>query len=116
MIVPRTATFKWFALTRGIGRSEGIIKSDLTDEFRALHAPLEANGTVYTTAGSRRALIALNAKTGELKWVYSLDEGARANSPGQLSGRGVSFWTDGKGDESFGTHGMVDRNNGRRQG
>ena len=30
---------------------------------------------IYTTGGSRRAVIALNAKTGELKWVYSLAGG-----------------------------------------
>ncbi len=45
-------------------------------------------------------MIALNAKTGELKWVYSLDEGERAVvSPRQLSGRGASYWTDGHGDD-----------------
>src|SRR5579872_1915442 len=69
-------------------------------EFKLEGTPLEINGTVYTTAGSRRDVIALNAKTGELKWVYSFDERARAaNSPRQLSGRGVSYWTDGRGDE-----------------
>ena len=65
-------------------------------------------------------------------WVYSMREGKRAGvAPRQLSGRGVSYWTDGKGDEriiyvttgyrlvalnaktgqpidSFGTNGIVD--------
>src|SRR5580704_14161001 len=69
-------------------------------EYKLEGTPLEINGTIYTTAGSRRDVIALNAKTGELKWVYGLEEGLRAaNSPRQLSGRGVSYWTDGKGDE-----------------
>jgi quinoprotein glucose dehydrogenase len=69
-------------------------------EYKLEGTPLEINGIVYTTAGSRRDVIALNAKTGELKWVYGMDEGLRAaNSPRQLSGRGVSYWTDGKGDE-----------------
>src|SRR5580692_9278130 len=69
-------------------------------EYKLEGTPLEINGTVYTTAGSRRDVIALSAKTGELKWVYSFDEGERAiNAPRQLSGRGVSYWTDGKGDE-----------------
>ena len=56
---------------------------------------------IYTTGGTRRAVIALDGRTGELKWVYSLDEGERATrwAPRQLSGRGVSYWTDGKGDE-----------------
>ena len=54
----------------------------------------------YTTGCTRRAVVALDAKTGELKWVYSLREGKRAGvAPRQLSGRGVSYWTDGKGDD-----------------
>ena len=45
-------------------------------------------------------MVALDAKTGELIWVYSLREGKRAAiAPRQLSGRGVSYWTDGKGDD-----------------
>src|SRR6201985_2545981 len=69
-------------------------------EYKLEGTPLEINGTVYTTAGSRRAVVALDAKTGELKWVYSMNEGLRAAiAPRQLSGRGVSFWTDGKGDD-----------------
>jgi len=63
--------------------------------------PLMVKGTVYTTGGTRRAVIALDGRTGEQKWMYSLDEGERASrwAPRQLSGRGVSYWTDGKGDE-----------------
>src|SRR5262249_22689937 len=57
-------------------------------------------GVIYTTAGTRRSVIALDAKTGELNWVYSLREGKRAAvAPRQLSGRGVSYWTDGRGDD-----------------
>src|SRR6201986_5538865 len=59
-------------------------------EFKLEGTPLEVNGTVYTTGGSRRDVIALNAKTGELKWVYGMDEGSRAAfAARQLSGRGV---------------------------
>jgi quinoprotein glucose dehydrogenase len=62
--------------------------------------PIMVNGMLYMTAGTRRAVVALDAKTGEEKWVYSLDEGKRAaRSPRSLSGRGVSYWTDGKGDD-----------------
>ena len=57
-------------------------------------------GVLYTTAGTRRSVVALDAKTGELMWTYSLREGRRAGvAPRQLSGRGVAYWTDGKGDE-----------------
>ncbi len=62
--------------------------------------PLMVNGVLYTTAGTRRDAIALNAATGELLWVHGEDEGERAAaSPRQLSGRGLSYWSDGKGDD-----------------
>ena len=65
-------------------------------EFRFESTPLMANGVVYTTAGSRRTVVALDAGTGELLWMYRLDEGARgAAAPRQLSGRGLAYWTDG---------------------
>src|ERR1043165_2998803 len=32
--------------------------------------PIMVKGMVYATAGTRRSVIALNPKTGELKWVY----------------------------------------------
>src|ERR1700752_5358793 len=101
-------------------------------EYKLEGTPLMVKGVIYTTAGTRRSVIALDAKTGELIWSHSLREGKRAAvAPRQLSGRGVSYWTDGKGDErviyittgyrlvslnaktgamidSFGTHGIVD--------
>jgi quinoprotein glucose dehydrogenase len=69
-------------------------------EFKLEGTPLMVGRTLYTTAGTRRAVIALDAKTGELLWVHRYPEGARgAAAPRQLSGRGLSYWTDGKGDE-----------------
>jgi quinoprotein glucose dehydrogenase len=54
-------------------------------------------GVLYSTAGSRRAVVALDAGTGELLWTHSEHEGARGEAaPRQLSGRGLSHWTDGK--------------------
>lgn len=101
-------------------------------EWKLEGTPIMVNGVLYTTAGTRRSVIALDAKTGELIWSHSLREGKRAAiAPRQLSGRGVSYWTDGRGDEriiyittgyrmvelnpktgqmidSFGDHGIVD--------
>jgi quinoprotein glucose dehydrogenase len=69
-------------------------------EYKLEGTPLMVKGVLYTTGGTRRSVISLDAKTGELIWVHSLREGMRAAlSPRQLSGRGVSYWTDGKGDE-----------------
>ena len=93
--------------------------------------PLMANGVLYLTAGSRRAAVALDPATGEMKWKYNLDEGKRhSNAPRKGSGRGLSYWTDGTKERilfvtvgyqlvcldaktglpvlDFGTHGIVD--------
>jgi quinoprotein glucose dehydrogenase len=58
--------------------------------------PLMARGVLYSTAGTRRAVIALDAATGELLWTHSENEEQRgAVAPRQLSGRGLAYWTDG---------------------
>ena len=52
---------------------------------------------IYTTAGTRRAVVALDAATGEMLWMHSEDEGKRGDAaPRQLSGRGLAYWTDGR--------------------
>ena len=66
-------------------------------EFNFESTPLMVNGVVYSTAGTRRSVVALDATTGELRWVFGMDEGRRSEaSPRQLSGRGLSYWTDGR--------------------
>src|SRR5882724_10314685 len=40
-------------------------------EFNLQATPLMAKGVIYTTAGTRRAAVALDAVTGELLWTYS---------------------------------------------
>lgn len=65
-------------------------------EYKLEGTPLAVDGILYTTAGTRRAVVALNAVTGELLWSFSLHEGKRsAESPRALSGRGLSYWSDG---------------------
>jgi quinoprotein glucose dehydrogenase len=57
--------------------------------------PLMVKGVLYTTAGTRRAVVAANAATGEVLWTHSEDEGTRGtNAPRQLSGRGLAYWSD----------------------
>jgi quinoprotein glucose dehydrogenase len=104
-------------------------------EYQFESTPLMVKGVVYTTAGSRRAVVALDGSTGELLWMHSENEGARgANAPRLLSGRGLAYWagTPPGGDDarilyvtpgyrlialnaktgaivtSFGTNGVVD--------
>jgi quinoprotein glucose dehydrogenase len=100
-------------------------------EYKLEGTPLVIRGVLYTTGGTRRSVVALDARTGELIWTHRLLEGRRAAvAPRQLSGRGVSYWTDGKEERilyvttgyrlvalnaktgvpipSFGTDGIVD--------
>ncbi|MCU0891562.1 MAG: PQQ-binding-like beta-propeller repeat protein, partial [Sandarakinorhabdus sp.] len=100
-------------------------------EYKLESTPLAVDGVIYTTAGTRRSVVALNGATGELLWTYALHEGLRsAESPRALSGRGLSYWTDGtkrrilyvtigyrlisldadtgRPDPDFGENGMVD--------
>jgi quinoprotein glucose dehydrogenase len=66
-------------------------------EFNLEATPLMAGGVLYSTAGTRRSVVALNAATGELLWVHGEIEGARGDAaPRQLSGRGLAYWTDGR--------------------
>ena len=69
-------------------------------DFNLQATPLMVDGVLYSTAGSRRSVVAIDAGTGELLWMYRLDEGERATrSVRRLSGRGVGYWTDGADDE-----------------
>jgi quinoprotein glucose dehydrogenase len=66
-------------------------------EFQFQATPLMVNGRLFTTAGTRRAVVALDAANGEMLWMHSINEGKRGEAaPRQLSGRGLSYWTDGK--------------------
>ncbi len=77
----------WRFKTDNLGpRPEGNLES----------TPLMVNGVLYTTGGTRRSVVALDAGTGELLWSHSEREGARGvAAPRQLSGRGLAYWADG---------------------
>jgi quinoprotein glucose dehydrogenase len=58
--------------------------------------PLMVNGVLYSTGGTRRAVVALDAATGELLWTHAEREGPRGSAaPRQLSGRGLAYWANG---------------------
>lgn len=64
-----------------------------TPEFYFRATPVMADGVLYTSAGLRRSVVAIDAATGETLWMYRLDEGERGTSaPRRSSGRGVSLW------------------------
>ncbi len=100
-------------------------------EYKLESTPLVVRGVLYTTGGTGRAVVALDAVTGAQRWVHREDEGARgAAAPRLLSGRGLAYWTDGRAERilyvtpgyflialdaktgeripSFGTNGAVD--------
>jgi quinoprotein glucose dehydrogenase len=69
-------------------------------EFYYRVTPVMADGVLYTTAGIRRTVVAIDAVSGETLWMYRLDEGVRGTSaPRRNSGRGVAFWRSVKADQ-----------------
>jgi quinoprotein glucose dehydrogenase len=68
-------------------------------EFNWETTPLMIGGVLYTTAGTRRDAVAIDASTGETLWVYRLDEGTRGQVVARVQNRGLAFWSDGKGDD-----------------
>lgn len=91
--------------------------------------PLMADGVLYTTAGLRRDVVAIDPVTGETLWMYRFDEGER-RGPRVNSGRGLTLWRQegeprlfvvtpgyqmialdaatGRPDPEFGNDGIVD--------
>src|SRR5690606_24929887 len=62
--------------------------------------PLYANGMLYTTAGTRRAVLALDPATGEVRWMHSEDEGTRGTAGArQGAGRGLAWWSNADGSD-----------------
>ena len=60
--------------------------------------PLYANGVLYTVAGERRAVVAIDPATGETLWTWRMDEGLRwEKAPRRFSGRGLAYWSGGTG-------------------
>ena len=58
--------------------------------------PLYADGILYTVAGERRDVAAIDPATGETLWTWRLDEGLRwEKAPRRFSGRGLAYWSRG---------------------
>ena len=67
-------------------------------------SPLVVDGVMYTTAGANRDVVAIDAATGQTLWHWrptgELTRWFDIIDPlSRSSGRGVSYWTDGRGDE-----------------
>ena len=61
-------------------------------EFNLQSTPLVVGGRLFSTGGTRRSVVSLDATTGQILWVHNENEdAARARiAPRQLSGRGLS--------------------------
>jgi len=80
---------------RSPGYSRPIILAP-KPEYKLEGTPLMIGGMLYATAGTRRAVVALDAATGELLWMHSENEGERAQvAARKLSGRGLAYWSNG---------------------
>jgi len=67
---------------------------------RSATTPLMVGGVLYATAGTRRSVVAIDPGSGETLWTWRMDEGERLSSaPRANPGRGVSYWSDGDGDD-----------------
>ncbi len=119
---PSTATGEWPAYGGDIGHTryaplDQIDASNFTElevawrfktdnlgpgpEFKLEGTPLMVGGVLYATGGTRRSVVALDASTGELRWMHGEREGVRgASAPRLLSGRGLAYWPDGDGADS----------------
>lgn len=81
-----------------VWKSDGLRPSNPTGASET--TPLMVNGVLYFTMDERRYVIAADAGTGETLWMYRPNEtGDRfALAPRKIH-RGVSYWSDGRGDE-----------------
>src|SRR5690606_20781999 len=108
-------------------------------EGQGVTSPVMANGTLYTTAGITRDIVALDPATGQNLWLWRPQEGERFDkAPRKGSGKGLAYWRDGLEEviftitpgyyivalnartglplESFGAGGWVDLQEGLRLG
>lgn len=65
-------------------------------DFNNPSTPLEIDGVLYADVGTTRNIVALDAVTGEVLWVWRPQEGERFdNAPRKGAGRGPAFWRSG---------------------
>ena len=71
-------------------------------DIRNISTPLMVQGTLYFTSGVNRMVVAVDAATGAERWRWAADDGARTKvAPRRNSGRGVSWWEQGRDARVF---------------
>ncbi len=67
-----------------------------TPDFTNPSTPLEIDGILYANIASTRNVVALDATSGQVLWLWRPQEGARFDSaPRKGAGRGVAYWRSG---------------------
>ena len=67
-----------------------------TTDFNNPSTPIEIDGVLYANIGSTRNVVAIDATSGQVLWLWRPREGVRFDeAPRKGAGRGVSFWSDG---------------------
>lgn len=65
-------------------------------ETISVTTPIMVGGTMYTTAGATRNVVALDPVTGQLLWMWRPQEGQRfIDAPRKGSGKGISYYSNG---------------------
>jgi len=65
-------------------------------DFNNPSTPLEIDGVLYANIANTRNVVALDATTGQVLWLWRAQEGDRFDeAPRKGAGRGVSFWRGG---------------------
>ncbi len=65
-------------------------------DFNNPSTPIEIDGVLYANVASTRNVVALDATSGQVLWVWRPQEGERFDeAPRKGAGRGVAFWRDG---------------------
>ena len=65
-------------------------------ETLSVSTPLMVNGRVYATVGATRNVVALDAGSGQLLWMWRPDDGTRFDTaPRKGSGKGLSYYNSG---------------------
>lgn len=67
-----------------------------TADFTNPSTPLEVDGILYADIATTRNVVALDATSGQVLWLWRPQEGERFNSaPRKGAGRGVAYWRGG---------------------
>ena len=66
-------------------------------DFGNPSTPLEVDGVLYANVGTTRNVVALDATSGQVLWMFRYDEGTRFDeAPRKGAGRGVAYYNNGE--------------------